>query len=225
MDYRVYWTGIEVGKIIVFDHGLRELEGRPCHKIEVDAKTTGAVEKLYKDRRRYLAYLTPEDKSWIYEEWEKDDDKWRMQESLGFLTAQNLVRRFKKGKLRNEIRVPKDVLDPVGAGYRVRSFPLDAGVKLEAVVSEGKHLYRGTADVVRGGTFETVLGPVATLCVLPKVYWNGEPLGEREFKVWFTADERRIPVRLFADVEFGSFSADLVEYRPPQSKKALTSTE
>jgi hypothetical protein len=222
IDFLVQWTGITVGEIALRDFGPVKFRDRACHKVLAYAKTTGAVEKLYKARRQYIGYLMQNHTSWLYEEWEKDEGNWRMEEWLGFFPEEGLVRRYKKDKLRNEMAVTAGTLDPVGAGNHLRNLPLRPGDHYEVTVTQGKYEYLATADVIRGGTMETILGSVATLLVIPKIYWKGEPLGKRTMKVWFTDDDRRIPVKLFADIEFGSFTAELDRYQPPTGRSEPT---
>lgn len=215
--YSVSWSGMVVGKIVATDYGMVTLRDRPCLKLVADAKTDGAIEKIYKDRRKYIGYLTAPGEPWIYEEWEQDKDGWRMEEWLGFFSEEKRVRRYKKGKVRNTLEIPERAFDPVAAVHYLRSLDLEPGRKYEATVTQGKYLYNATMNVVEGETLSTPIGEVKTVVAYPKLYWKGKPLGKREFKVWFSDDDRSIPVRLFADVEYGSFSAELIRYRTAET--------
>jgi hypothetical protein len=213
MEFEVFWTKLLAGRIKVYNHGLTERAGQPCQKLEAYARTDGAVEALYESKVRYLGYLRPDSSSWIYEEWEKDSD-WRLHSWLEFPEGQSIVKRYKKGRLRNQIGVPPGTLDPVGAVNRLLSLPLTPGDHQEITVSQGKDLYLATADITRGPVLESLFGAVDTIEVTPLIYFEGKPVGDRVIKAWFTIDTH-VPVRLSADIEYGSFSADLVKYRKP----------
>lgn len=213
LEYEVYWTKLLAGRVNVYIHGVTQRAGQSCQKVEAYARTDGAVEKIYESKQRYLGFLRPDSSSWIYEEWEKESD-WRLQSWLEFPQGQSIVKRYKKGRLRNEIQVPPGTLDPAGAVYRLLGLPLNVGDHYEVTVSQGKDLYSAIADVSQGPVMDTIFGSVKTVEVTPRIYFEGKPLGKRILKAWIT-EETHVPVRLYADIEYGSFTADLVKYRPP----------
>jgi hypothetical protein len=214
LQFEVFWSGLSVGKVNVTNHGLGERSHQPCAKLEAYAHTTGAVDTIYTAKLRYLGYLRPDHTPWLYEEWEKEDD-WRLTEWLEYNPAESLFKRYKKNRFRNELPVTKETFDPVSAAYHLLTLPLRPGDHYEIPVTEGKDLYVATADVRQGPVLETILGNVSTVEVTPHIYFKGKSLGERGYKAWFSSDKRRIPLKLFVDVEFGSFSADLIKYKPP----------
>ncbi len=213
MEYEVLWTKLLVGRIKVYNHGVTQRAGRLCQKIEAYARTDGAVETIYDSKMKYLGFLHPDSSSWIYEEWEKESD-WQLHSWLEFPEGQSIVKRYKKGRLRNEIAVPPGTLDPVGAVYRLLHLHLSPGDHHEVIVSQGKDLYFATADAVQGPVMDTIFGAVKTIEVTPRIFFEGKPLGNRVLKAWITEDTQ-VPVHLMADIEYGSFSADLVKYRTP----------
>ncbi len=107
------------------------------------------------------------------------------------------------------------VHDILSVMYRVRTYPLEVGRSFETMVYEGGKFYSARVDVLRreqitvpAGTFDTVVA---------------EPILESDaiFKqkgrlwIWFTDDERRIPVRMASQVPIGRILADLTRYVPP----------
>jgi hypothetical protein len=214
LEYEVYWTELLVGRINVINHGLIERANRSCLKLEAYARTVGVVESLYAAKMKFIGYLLPDYSSWLYEEWEKEDS-WRLQDWLEFLPHQSKVRRFKKGKLRSEIAIPSNTYDPATASHYLLTRPLVPGDHYELTVTDGKDLYHAIADVTSGPVSDSFLGKLKTVEVAPQLFFQGKPLGKRAYKIVFTADERRIPVRIWVDVEFGSFTAVLIKYRHP----------
>lgn len=212
LDFTVVWTGIEVGKLSMLDHGWVEEEAGRFHKITTYAKTDGKVKHLYDSRRQYISYLTPDHRPSRYEEWEKEKKDWERKEWLSFEFDRNEIRRFKHEKIRNILPIQPHYLDPITAGYRLRVHRLKPGDFVQCTVSLGKDVYRVTATVEKGEPLPTILGERETLVISPKVYWKGELVGKRDFKLWLTDDDLQIPVKAFADIEYGSFTATLSEY-------------
>ncbi|MCA9444378.1 MAG: DUF3108 domain-containing protein [Candidatus Omnitrophica bacterium] len=219
LDYMVEWTGLDVGKLTLLDHGMVEEYGGTFHKLVVYGKTTGAVEHLYDSRRQFIGFMTPHHRPFRYEEWEKEDDDWIMEEWLSFLFDIKEVRRIKHEKLRNILAIQPNYFDPVTAGYRLRAHRMKPGDFVEATVTQGKYIYRITTTVEKGEIMQTILGPRETLVIVPKIYWKGKLVRNRDIKVWLTDDEKQIPVKAFADVEYGSFTATLTKYDEKGAEK------
>lgn len=214
LSYDVHWASLLVGELQIAIHGATHRGGQSCHKIEASARTKGTVERLYKSHQKFFGYLKPGFIPWVYEEWEQDKE-WKLQDWVEFHPESGLARRYKKGKLRREVAVPAGAFDPVSAGFWFLSREFKAGEQFNLSVTEGKDIYDATAEVRQGPVLETILGALPTLEVIPTLYWEGKPVGDRTYRLWMSDDEKRIPVRLSVDIEYGSFSADLTEYRPP----------
>lgn len=63
-----------------------------------------------------------------------------------------------------------------------------------------------------------VLGTVDCVVVQPVLGDEGIFQSSGELLVWFTDDDRRIPVRMRAKVPVGSIEATLTAYHPPQRR-------
>jgi hypothetical protein len=221
LEFDVFWTGLNVGKIVAAIKGETTHKEQPVYAIEAFAKTTGTVEKLYKAQERFLGFLNPDNGETVfYEEWKFEEDKWQLDRLLIFDHPTAVVKRHTKKGFRNEVHVKEDTLCPAGAVHYLMTRPLEIGDKYSVTITEGKHLYRAEAEVMEGEEVETIFGTVDTLKIVPKVFWKGEPMSEQDMYVLMTKDERRIPVKVFVDIEVGSFTGVLTGYRPPKEKVA-----
>lgn len=220
MAFDVYWIDLLVGKLAVSNLGARTRGGQECHQVEAHARTTGSIENLYSAQYKFLGYLSPSGKPWLYEEWEKKK-RWELDGWLEISPNEGLVRRYNRKGLRGELAVPEGTYDPVSAGVCFLQRDLRIGERFELPVTDGKDVYTAIGEVSRGPALETLFGTMDTLEVSPQLLWQGKPVGKRVYKIWLTADGRAIPVKIFVDIEFGSFSANLVNYRPPAENSAL----
>lgn len=220
MAFDVYWIDLLVGKIAVSNLGIRTRGGQECLQVETHARTTGGIEKIYKAQFKFLGYLTPNGKPWLYEEWEKED-RWELDSWIEISPHEGLVRRYNRKGLRGQIETPEGTWDPVGAGVHFLQRDLKIGEHFELPVTDGKDVYTALGEVMRGPVLETIFGKSDTLEIAPRLLWKGNPVGKRTYKIWLTADGRSIPVKIFVDIEFGSFSANLVRYRPPAEGPTL----
>jgi len=126
------------------------------------------------------------------------------------------VRTRKKVK---KVVVPRPVFDPISVIYHLRSLDLSPGKSHDlTLIADGK-VYTVHLRVVRRETLQTPAGKFATVMVEPQMRSEGVARSERMF-IWYSDDERSIPVRIRTEVKVGAITATL---RSVQS--GVTSTE
>ncbi|HEY0386045.1 MAG TPA: DUF3108 domain-containing protein [Pyrinomonadaceae bacterium] len=107
------------------------------------------------------------------------------------------------------------VQDIASAFYFLRSQPLALGQSFEMLVSDSGQVYRTPVRVTERKRMKTVLGEVWTLRVEPEVFGEGHLLkGKGNMAIWFTDDERRIPVRARIENDLGSLNIKLKSVAP-----------
>ncbi len=123
------------------------------------------------------------------------------------LTTIEGIAAVRKGKT---VAVPAPVFDPLSLMYYIRRLDLATGAKHEfTVIADGK-VYTLEARVVRRETITTPAGRFATVLVEPKRIAGGTNRGENhQLLIWYSDDERRLPVRIRSEVNVGSITATL----------------
>lgn len=107
-----------------------------------------------------------------------------------------------------KIPVPYPVLDPFSVIYHVRRLDLTPGNSWEfTLIADGK-VYNVHARVMRRETIQTPAGTFKTVMVEPQMISGGVAREERLF-IWYSDDERRLPVRIRTEVKFGAVTANL----------------
>ena len=74
--------------------------------------------------------------------------------------------------------------------------------------------FRLRAVVDAKETIDTALGPREVFRLRVRTGFGGDFAAARELRVWMTADEVRVPVRVEADFALGSLRAELTDYKP-----------
>lgn len=109
-----------------------------------------------------------------------------------------------------EIPVEIPIYDPLSSIYYLRTLDLTPGkTHMLSLIADGK-VYQLEVNVLRretlrvdGSTFDTVL-------VEPKMRRGGIFRDEnRRLLIWYTADQRRVPVRIRSELEFGNITATI----------------
>ena len=115
--------------------------------------------------------------------------------------------RTRKGTAKR-IAVPNPVFDPISVVYYLRTLDLGPGKAYDlTLISDGK-VYTVKARVIRREVIETPAGRFNTVLVEPEMVKGGVAREEQLF-IWYSDDERHIPVRIRSEVKFGSVVASL----------------
>jgi hypothetical protein len=112
-----------------------------------------------------------------------------------------------------KVRVPRPVFDPISLIYHLRTLDLTPGKAHDFdVIADGK-LYTVHARAVRREKVQTPAGTFDCIRVEPQMISGGVEREERLF-IWYTDDERRLPVRIRTEVKFGAITATLRAFAP-----------
>lgn len=110
-------------------------------------------------------------------------------------------------------RVPRPVFDPISVIYLLRTRDLSIGkVHDFELIADGK-LYVVHAKAVRKEKVQTPAGTFNCIRVEPQMISGGVERQERLF-IWYTDDERRLPVRIRTEIKVGAITASLRAHSP-----------
>jgi hypothetical protein len=107
-----------------------------------------------------------------------------------------------------EFDIPPCVEDVVTAFYYLRHQPLEVGRTLELPVNDGSKTQRVIVDVQARDKVQTPMGTFDALRVEPKVF-GGLLKRKGRMLIWFSADERQLPLRIKAMIAVGSITGTL----------------
>ncbi|MDQ3282968.1 MAG: DUF3108 domain-containing protein, partial [Acidobacteriota bacterium] len=168
------------------------------------AKTGGGVGRWLKVRDEIQTTVARSDFSTLRIEKHLDERGDQLDEVT---TIENGVATRKRYQTR-KVLVPRPVLDPISVIYYVRTLDLAPGKSYELTLYADLKLYTVHARVLRREKLVTPAGTFNCLLVEPQMSSGGVPRDERLF-IWYSDDERRLPVRIRTEVKFGSVTATL----------------
>ena len=119
------------------------------------------------------------------------------------------------------------VQDLLSAIYYLRTQPLEIGTTFEVTVSDSGRVYQVPVRVVEKKRMKTALGRVETLRVDPEVFGPNRMVPtEGRFSIWFTNDDRRIPVSARIKNKYGTFDITLRKvFKNPTPREPLASAK
>ena len=195
--YRVDFIGITMGYARFRYQGKVSIAGKPAYHLNVRAWTSGILSFIYPINETIDYYLDAETLAPIRQEFtqrekEKDDVALYNQE-----TGRITYRYRQSGKIRKEVDTIPSIYDPVSVAYYFRWRDLGVENRPRNVYG-GRKVYQISSRVLGNERIRTEHGEVDTIVVLPLIRRDGKPDDKGDLKIWFSSDERRVPVRLYA---------------------------
>jgi hypothetical protein len=211
MDFAVEYLGMTMGRARI---SVGERQGSVL-PVSLDAKSGGVV-SLFDIREHLASHLDLESglpRSTVLEAHEPGGyyhiDTTQYDREAGKATVRE------KGKFDNTylIDVPAGTMDFVGLVFRLRTLPLDNGLRHEFKVLAGRTVNTIVAEVIGRETIETDAGKFAAVKVRVPTGFSGKFTEKNPTFIWFTDDARRIVVRISTDFAIGRALAGLSGYQ------------
>ena len=210
LTYEISWLNITAGTAVMAVSGAGTDGDRPLVKLITTTQSRPAITTFFPVDNRVEsivdpATLLPDHLTFRRREGKKKEDiEYRFHQKEGTVTVV-------KGGTTETLEIPPGTQDVISCLYYARSeLSLQPGSSLTMNVHHDK---KNRKVEVRVEEIEMVSGPwgkVETARVLVVMPFQGLFLNQGNIRVWFTNDDRRIPVRMKAKVIIGSIVADLV---------------
>lgn len=200
LDYNLTWLKVTGGTARM----TIAPQDDATYRITSVAKTSPSFSRFFKVRDEIETTVAREDFSTLryVKHLDEDGDRHREVTVIEDGVATRTRRKVKK------VRVPRPVMDPISVIYHLRTLDLSPGKAYDLeLISDGKR-YTVHAKVVRREKVQTPAGTFDCVRVEPQMVSGGVEREERIF-LWYTDDERKIPVRIRTEVKFGAVTATL----------------
>lgn len=202
LDYSLKWLKVTGGTARMT---ISPVEESSRYRITSVAKSSPGFSRIFKVRDEIETVVERSDFSTVRYVKRLDEDGDKIEETT-VIENGTATRTRKKVK---KVRVPRPVMDPISVIDYLRTVDLSPGKKYELdLIADGK-LYNVHAIVVKREKVETPLGVFDCVRVEPRMVSGGVERQERLF-IWYTNDERKLPVRIRTEVKVGAITATLV---------------
>ena len=195
--YRVDFIGITMGYARFRYQGKVSIGERTAYHLNVRAWTTGVLSFIYPINDTIDYYLDAETLAPIRQEYTQRQkgkpDVAIYDQETGTIT----YRYLQTGKIRKQVSTVPMVYDPVSVVYYFRWRDLGSEDRPRNVYG-GRKVYQISSRVLGTERIRTERGEVDTIAVQPLIRRDGRPDNKGDLKIWFSGDERRVPVRLYA---------------------------
>ena len=217
LKFGVYYSFIKAGTAYIRNRGLTEVNGRKAFLIQTSAFSASVIDSVFSVRDINYSWIDAEtSKSLGYTQSLREGNYIR-DEWLTFDIENH--RYYGEVQKKEEPRVivgtlDEEVLDMLSSLYYVRTQPLEVGKDIVFDIVNREKQYPLVVKVQKQETIKTAAGKFNCWVVEPKFRGEGIFVAKgKSLKVWLTADEYKMPVKMQAEVFIGSVKAELLEYR------------
>ena len=206
LDYNLHWAKVAGGSARMTIAPSSDSR----YRITSVAKSGPLFSRVFKVRDEFESIVDRTTFSTI-EVHKRLDERGKKKEESTVIEGKSATRKGKTIALPDAV-----VFDPISLIYYVRTLDLKQGASHEfTVLADGK-VYVVHADVVRRETIATPAGKFDTVLVEPRMEAAaaGKDDEPRRLFIWYSDDERRLPVRIRTEVKVGAITATLRAIQP-----------
>jgi len=215
IEYSVSWEMVRAGKATFRVLPLTTLNGKKAYHFLLNVKSNRYVDMFFKIRDRLEGFTDSElTQSLLYRKIQSGKEKRDVR--VEFDWKKKTAVYSNNGGKRDPIEIPLKTFDPVSAFYKMRAIDLGANQDLSFPVTDGKKCFTQKGSVVNREKIDLPVGTFDTYVLVPGVNHFSGVFKKSEnptVKVWITADDRKIPVRIKVKVFIGSVIFDLVSIK------------
>jgi hypothetical protein len=213
MVYQARWGIVSAGQSVIEILPDETVNNVRTYHFAMTTTTNAALDLFYKVRERKDSWMDLDRmRSVLYKE--KEEGTHPRDVVVTYDWAKGTVTRYEYGKTGDTISIPPGTIDPLGLFFFIRMNKIKLGDVLEFPVTDGKKYWDVRATVVRqerltigGKTYDTLL-VMPDMKRLEDVFKKKDE--QPDLMIWFSTDERQVPVKIESKVIIGTFVFELV---------------
>ena len=218
IEYRLHYGFITAGEgTVETSPDLVKINNRPCYRVTVSGKTSGAFDAMYKVRDTWRSFV--DTGAFVSQRfyWDIHEGKYTKEETVYFDHINRKIRSEEKNEATREFdKVPQNLQDIISGYYYLRNVDFSKMKDDEVLPVKGffddkyfdfKVKYKGK-EVVK-----TKFGKINCLKLIPIMPKNELFDGEGSVSFYVTDDLNKIPVKVAAKMFIGSIEVDIKGYK------------
>ncbi|MGV3623427.1 MAG: DUF3108 domain-containing protein [Archangium sp.] len=214
-EYEVSYLGLVAGRAQLTVGWPTEQFGHDVWPLVCIGETT-SFGSVFPVKDRFISYWDPSARRTLGADFFVNENRKKRKEhyEYDFPNNQAIVTRQLEGQAPYEIRydIEEGTLDLAAAGFGLRNEKLVVGAVHEMPVFLGNRYYKMQATVVGRETLKTQLGDLEVYRVTVNGAFSGKLATKGLMTLFYTADEKQLPVRAEAEFLLGKIRLDAVKY-------------
>ena len=213
--YDITWFGLNVGTGTMEVQAKEDYEGKEIYHIVSTARSNAMISLIFPVEDKIETFV---DVNGIYSYHIKIKQRHgsrRVNKEIIFDQEQHKATMIYKGKSRT-YTIPPKVQDSLSSLYFFRTLnDLKVGESVYIDVHESKKNWRLEIQILDQEQVTTSMGAFDTIKTKALVRYDGVLLSKGDVYIWFSDDERKIPVKISGKVSIGHFIASLASASLP----------
>jgi len=205
--YSVNWGNINAGSATMKIEDIIEYQGHEVYQVIVEAKSNKFFSVFYRVRDKLESLI---DVKGLFSRryWTKQDEGNKKRERKYEFDQENNIVNYKD----KTYYIRYGIQDEVSAIFHVRTLDLQVGTPVYVDIFAKRKNWQVKCNVLRTEKIKVPAGKFDTILVEPELRFDGV-MKKGKVKVWFTNDERRIPVQVKSKIVIGAITMKLESYR------------
>lgn len=214
LTYSLRWGIVRAGTAVLEVHPMADFGGEEVYHFSLSIRTSRFVDTFYKVRDRIDGFARRDLDGSVLYLLKKEEGRNLRDVRVIYDNEAGLAQYSNFGDEQDPVEILPATLDPLSVLFAMRASPLKAGTEVQLPISDGRRASLGVGAVRKEERVRVPAGNFRAMLVEPDMQDVGgvfDKSGDSPMQIWFSADERRMPVRISSRVAVGSFHADLVE--------------
>jgi hypothetical protein len=219
LEFALRWTVVPAGKAVMEVMPMKTIDGSKVYHFRLTARSNGFMDMFYKVRDCIDAYADADMTHAVRYSHQQHEGKTRRQIKVDFDWNKEMAI-YNDGEKDRLVDVLPGTFDPLSVFYKTRMAEFRKDGMIQCPVSDGKKCVTGMARIVKKEMVTTSCGTYETYLLEPDLRDVGgvfEKDKNAKIKLWVTADERRMLVKIASKVAVGSFVGELISIKKENS--------
>ncbi len=208
--YRAKWFFLPAGEAVIEVLPDTSVNGQPAHHFVMTTSTNSLIDYFYKIRERRESF-TDLQVTRALQYREKSTEVYPRDVVVLFDWAHMTATYTNFGRPGKPVNIQRGTFDALSLIFAIRMYRLIPGDVLEIPVTDGTNIINAKAIVAsreRLSIHDVVYDTLVVISDMSRL--EGIVSGGSSLKIWFTADERHLPVMIKTRIAVGSFVFELV---------------
>lgn len=208
--YHAKWGSVTAGEAVIETLPIETIQGRKSYHFAMTAKTSPRVDSFYPIRERQDSFTDLELTRTLF--YAKRRTGHHPRDIVVNFDWHKLTATFVNGgEPQQPVTIVPGTLDPLALIFYIRSKKLEVGEALEIPMTDGKRCASVKATVTGRETLTIDDRTYDSVVVVPEMESLSWFLRKgRALKLWYSADEQKIPLRMQSQLAIGTFVFELV---------------
>lgn len=215
IEYRVHYGFINAAEASVdVAPALYKVNERPCFKVNVYGRTTGAFDLVTRVRDTWRSYI--DTGAILPQRFYRNiqEGNYRKEENVTFNHSSNTAK--SEEKVEKELfKVPDNVHDVVSGYFFLRTIDfnkLSVGQMIEVPAFFDDQIYHMKVRYQGKSVLKTKFGKINVIKLNPVMPPNGFFKDEDSIRIWVSDDNNKVPMKVEVDLVIGSLDMDIRRY-------------